>query len=126
MTFSKHFIEIMDALAEKVGIIIDWTSKNIVPYMENLVERFIKYETYTSLVWLILGAIIFIVCLIALIAAFKEDVDTGALASFILCIPILVSIMMIVNQSIDIVEVNTIPEKTIMEFIKYNTDILDK
>lgn len=126
MTFSKQFIEIMDALAEKVGIIIDWTSKNIVPYMENLVERFIKYETYTSLVWLILGAIIFIVCLIALIAAFKEDVDTGALASFILCIPILVSIMMIVNQSIDIVEVNTIPEKTIMEFIKYNTDILDK
>lgn len=123
MTFSKQFIEIMDAIAEKFGIIIDWTSKNIVPYMENLLERFIKYETYTSLVWLILGAIILAICIIALIAAFKDDTDTGSIASLILFIPILVSIMMIVNQSIDIVEVNTIPEKTIIEYIKYNTDI---
>ena len=126
MTFSKQFIEIMDALAEKVGIIIDWTSKNIVPYMENLVERFIKYETYTSLIWLILGAIILAICIIALIAAFKDDIDTGGIASLILFIPILVGIAMVVNQTIDIVEGNTIPEKTIMEFIKYNTDILDK
>lgn len=126
MTFSKQFIEIMDALAEKLGIIIDWTSKNIVPYMENLLERFIKYETYTSLVWLILGAIILAICIIALIAAFKDDIDTGGIASLILFIPILVGIAMVVNQTIDIVEVNTIPEKTIMEFIKYNTDILDK
>ena len=126
MTFSKQFIEIMDALAEKVGIIIDWTSKNIVPYMENLVERFIKYETYTSLIWLILGAIILAICIIALIAAFKDDIDTGGIASLILFIPILVGIAMVVNQTIDIVEVNNIPEKTIMEFIKYNTDILDK
>ena len=126
MTFSKQFIEIMDALAEKLGIIIDWTSKNIVPYMENLLKRFIKYETYTSLVWLILGAIILAICIIALIAAFKDDIDTGGIASLILFIPILVGIAMVVNQTIDIVEVNTRPEKTIMEFIKYNTDILDK
>ena len=123
MTFSDQFIKIMDAIADKLGIVIDWTSKNVIPYMENLLERFIKYETYTSIVWLVLGAIILLLCIIALIAAFKEDVEIGEVASLILSIPILVGIAMVINQTIDIVEVNTIPEKTIMEFIDYHTDI---
>ena len=91
--------------------------------MENLLERFIKYETYTSIVWLVLGAIILLLCIIALIAAFKEDVEIGELASLILSIPILVGIAMVINQTMDIIEVNTIPEKTIIEFIDYHTDI---
>ena len=123
MTFSEQFIQIMDAIADKLGIVIDWTSKNVIPYMENLLERFIKYETYTSIVWLVLGAIILLLCIIALIAAFKEDVEIGELASLILSIPILVGIAMVTNQTMDIIEVNTIPEKTIIEFIDRNTDI---
>ena len=123
MTFSDQFIQIMDAIADKLGIVIDWTSKNVIPYMENLLERFIKYETYTSIVWLVLGAIILLLCIIALIAAFKEDVEIGELASLILSIPILVGIAMVTNQTMDIIEVNTIPEKTIIEFIDRNTDI---
>ena len=123
MTFSEQFIQIMDAIANKLGIVIDWTSKNVIPYMENLLERFIKYETYTSIVWLVLGAIILLLCIIALIAAFKEDVEIGEVASLILSIPILVGIAMVINQTMDIIEVNTIPEKTIIEFIDYHTDI---
>ena len=123
MTFSEQFIQIMDAIADKLGIVIDWTSKNVIPYMENLLERFIKYETYASIVWLILGAIILLLCIIALIAAFKEDVEIGKVASLILSIPILVGIAMVINQTMDIIEVNTIPEKTIIEFIDRNTDI---
>ena len=123
MTFSEQFIQIMDAIANKLGVVIDWTSKNVIPYMENLLERFIKYETYTSIVWLVLGAIILLLCIIALIAAFKEDVEIGEVASLILSIPILVGIAMVINQTMDIIEVNTIPEKTIIEFIDYHTDI---
>lgn len=123
MTFSDQFIKIMDAIVDKLGIVIDWTSKNVIPYIQNLLERFIKYETYTSIAWLVLGAIILVLCIIALIAAFREDVNTYVVDSFVLCILAIVGIIMIIGQTIDIIEVNTIPEKTIMEFIDYHTDI---
>lgn len=118
MTFSDQFIKILDALCDKIGITVDWTSANIMPYLQDLVQRFVKYETYTSLFWLFLGLMTVIIFLICAYKEAKKDYSDGALVSTCVAVAI-VGIIMSVSQVIDIIEVNTIPEKTIMEYVKY-------
>lgn len=118
MTFSKQFIEIMDAIGDKIGIAIDWTSDNVTPYLQDLLVRFVKYETLTNTVWIVLTLIIIIGCAMCIRKGFKSDVDTGASVSFVLLLPIFISAIMLVNCTLKIIEVNTIPEKTIMRYVK--------
>lgn len=33
MTVSDQIINVLDALCEKFGLVIDWTSENVVPYL---------------------------------------------------------------------------------------------
>ena len=47
---SDEIIKILDALAERVGLVIDWTSKNVIPYLEQLSTKYINYEIATSIV----------------------------------------------------------------------------
>lgn len=54
MTISSEIIKVLDYLGEKFGIAIDWTSKNVLPYLQALVDKFIKWEISTSIVWIVL------------------------------------------------------------------------
>ena len=56
MSFSSQFIEVLDALCEKFGIAIDWTSQNVVPYVTELATRIIAYEIWTSAAWITIAA----------------------------------------------------------------------
>ena len=47
--FSDEIIKILDALCEKFGMAIDWTTENITPYLENLAGRIISFEISTSI-----------------------------------------------------------------------------
>ena len=49
MSFSSQFIEVLDALCAKFGIVIDWTSQNVMPYLTDLATRLISYEIWTSM-----------------------------------------------------------------------------
>ena len=57
MSVSDEIIKVLDALAEKFGMVIDWTSQNVIPYLEQLCGKYINYEIATSVVWFIFGII---------------------------------------------------------------------
>ena len=57
---SNEIINVLNALTEKFGIAIDWTSMNIIPYLEQLVNKYINYEITTSIIWIIVNFIMFI------------------------------------------------------------------
>lgn len=61
---SNEVIKVLDNLAQKFGIAIDWTSQNIMPYLQELMSRFIKYKISTDAIWLVVGIVLFIVSLI--------------------------------------------------------------
>lgn len=61
MNVSDEIIKLIDALAERFGIAIDWGSENALPYLEDLAGRYIKYEIVVSAVWMVLAAIILVV-----------------------------------------------------------------
>lgn len=63
MTFSEQFRDVLNALCEKVGIVIDWTQENIIPYLTDLLERYVKYSIITESLWIILGIVFIIPCI---------------------------------------------------------------
>lgn len=53
-TVSNQIIEVLNALCEKFGIVIDWTSQNVMPYMQELMKKAVNYELWTSIGWLLI------------------------------------------------------------------------
>ena len=72
MTFSEQFRDVLNALCEKVGIVIDWTQENIIPYLTDLLERYVKYNIITESLWIILGIVFAISCIPIGISILKQ------------------------------------------------------
>ena len=53
MKFSEEIINVLDYICKKLGIAIDWTSENVIPYTQDLCARYIQYEIFTSIVWMV-------------------------------------------------------------------------
>ena len=120
MTISSEIIEVLDYLGEKFGIAIDWTSKNVLPYLQALVDKFIKWEISTSIVWIIIAAFVMVAMIVLMnlkgVREINEETD-GMLWVPIIAL-ILASFMIICVQIFDIVECNLFPEKALYDFIK--------
>lgn len=112
MTFSKEIIEILDYIAHKFGIAIDWSSDNVLPYVRQLCEKYIAFEIATSTALLIFGVILTIIGLLCI----KADFD-GLQWMFVIILCI-VGLGIIGQQVYDIITCNTFPELKIIEFIK--------
>ena len=121
MTISSEIIEVLDYLGEKFGIAIDWTSNNVLPYLQTLVDKFIQWEISTSILWIAI-AVFVIAMIISLmnlkgIREFNKEICDG-----MLWIPagilILGFFIVICVQIFDIVECNVFPEKVLYDFIK--------
>ena len=61
---SNEVIKVLDNLAQKFGVAIDWTSQNVMPYLQELMSRFIKYKIATNVMWLVVGIVLFIISII--------------------------------------------------------------
>lgn len=60
MTFSEQLIHLIDEFAKRIGIIIDWTSDNVIPYLHDLITRYGQFH-------LAINSIMFIICLLVAI-----------------------------------------------------------
>ena len=120
MTVSSEIIEVLDYLGEKFGIAIDWTSNNVLPYLQALVDKFIKWEISTSIVWIAIAAFVIamIIILMNLKTFRKINEDTYGMLQIPIIVLIIVSFIVICIQIFDIVECNMFPEKALYDFIK--------
>lgn len=132
MQASEQVIEVLNYLCEKIGITIDWTSANIIPYLNELCERYIRYEIATSVVWIVISAV-FIIALSIIgkrgfdkyIIRKKNRIPYSVEEDMYLIIAILCFIgaasflPVLIIQIFDIVECCTFPEKAIFEYIQY-------
>lgn len=131
MVLSQEIINVLDYLCDKFGIAIDWTSDNVFPYIEILCGKFIKYEVFTSIAWIVIILTITGIIAIALSVMHKKasksdwdicsDEAACVLAAFLWCVFAFmssVSILVVCTQVFDIIECCTFPEKTILEYLK--------
>jgi len=128
---SEQIIQVLDALCDKLGIAIDWTAQNVIPYVEELCARYIRYEIVTSIVWIAFAFILFGLTIYLYIQISKhkewgiEQYSYGGdnigrvliyVGMFVLSAIIGIIIM---TQVFDIVTCLTLPEKTIIYELKY-------
>lgn len=132
MNISNEIIKVLDALYEKFGIVIDWTSTNILPYLETLFGKFIKWEIassiFTMVFWILLAGIAWLIAIPLIKKSNNNDWDFDYsgwpwVAIFIIiaaCIFTIVAVININMQSYDICEAVNFPEKAIYDYITRN------
>ena len=57
-------IETLDYLFEKFGIAVDWTTENVMPYVEQLAEKIVTYKIVTDSILVGVSIIAIIICCI--------------------------------------------------------------
>lgn len=128
---SEEIIKVLDALAEKFGLAVDWTSANVIPYLEQLCGKYVNYEIATSVVWMILGLSLFIIGIVYYRIVYKNkdwgvvtyeylsDDYTGRILLYVGVIFIfIISMIVICTQIFDIATCITFPEKIIIDELK--------
>ena len=130
MQVSDEIIKVLDYLCEKVGIAVDWTNSNILPYIEQLCTKFVKWELATSIAWLVIGIILAIVGCCFIKPAIRrwqtyrlnDIIEDNAYISIvywvIAAVLIFIGIMVISEQIFDIITCCTFPEKVIYDYIQ--------
>ena len=120
MTVSSEIIEVLDYLGEKFGIAIDWTSNNVLPYLQALVDKFIKWEISTSILWIAIAAFIIVMTITLInLKGFREiNEETYGMLWVPAGLLILGFFVVICVQILDIIECNIFPEKVLYDFIK--------
>lgn len=132
MTVSEQIIQVIDALCEKFGIAVNWTGENVIPYIELLCGKLIKYEIVSSIIGL-LFSILLIVLYTIMIKKFapkfkegwKRDEESDefgwqigtVFACIVMAILYGIAIFDILIQVDDIAKCITFPELYVFEYI---------
>lgn len=119
---SNEIIKVLDKLCEKFGIVVDWTSQNVMPYLQDLMTRFIKYKMITNSFWLAIGIVLLIVTFIAIYIFKKSNEYENDNDDFLIAIGIgamfIVSCTIIASSANGIIQNLYMPEITIVEYIQ--------
>ena len=139
MEISAEMIKIFNYLGEKFGIAIDWTSQNIIPYINDLCDRIIKLKIAENIIGLIIICVFFmgsIYCLIWILKDYLEFKKTNISTKFFISgyinemsglgmILIIVSGMTFILGIVgipciiyEIIKLNYVPEIYLLDYIK--------
>lgn len=123
MEISEQVITIFDDIGERLGIAIDWSQENVLPYLQELFEKYINYEIASSIMWIVLfalGTAVFSVLGFITLKHFGKTDDEWALwlGVLIACCAVCFFIALIIGlfvQVYDIITCLTFPEKMIID-----------
>lgn len=113
---SSEIIKVLDELCARFGIAIDWSQENIIPQLETLAQKLVRYECATSKMWLVFGLILIAIGIGLIIMDCHFDAD-GLMATFGV-IAIVIGVVIVMFQITDIIACNTFPEKVVLDYLK--------
>lgn len=125
---NEELIKALTELANKFGIAIDWTSQNALPYAQELMNRIVRFEIATSIMWLVMG-LMFIASAYWMIKLVKfcqrkneeqpyEMWDAGA--GFAIGLTVLfpfIGVSVIFQQVYDFILCNILPEVVVLRYL---------
>lgn len=122
---SKEIIEVLDALSDRLGMSIDWTQNNIIPYLQEICNKYVNYEIATSIVWIVVGVLLLVAAIWAVKKAIEVNNDTSIdedVTALLVCMLVVLAVALsvtgiitILEQVFDIITCYTFPEKIIIE-----------
>ncbi len=72
MTFSEQFKEVVEVVCDKIGIAIDWTQENIIPYIMEVCKRYVTLNIIEEVLFVLFGVILVVVGTILVISLSKD------------------------------------------------------
>ena len=121
MSISEQTSQLIDVLFAKFGIVIDWTNESVMPYLATLFNKLVTYEIWTSVAWIVLTIVPFIVCLV-LVKKYWKDGNGDVEFEFALGFPTVFTgaafVLAVFVQTMDIVKCVTFPEMFVLEYIQ--------
>lgn len=121
MLVSSEVIEILDYLGDKLGIAIDWTSENIIPYLQQLLNKFVYWEFCTSIAWIAIMALFIILIFIIMSRKGVKEVNKDVWDEHLWILAgvvILILCSVICSQIFDIIKCQVFPEKVLYDYMK--------
>lgn len=125
---NEELVKALTELANKFGIVIDWTSQNALPYAQELMNRIIKFEIATSIMWLVIG-LMFIgsaYWMIKLVKFFQQknkkepygvwDLWAGFAIGLTVLFPI-IGVCVIFQQVYDFIQCGILPEVIVLRYL---------
>lgn len=119
---TSEIIEVLDDLSRRFGIAIDWTSFNMLPYLQTLTRKYANYILATSSLELVVGVLLLIGCakLVKVYRKIKDgesdwwDEDYGMFCCFAIIVTFAFGCGMIFDSLWTIITCITFPEKLIL------------
>ena len=98
MTFSEQLIFLIDEFAKRIGVVIDWTSANAMPYLQELSERYVAYELSLHGIgagMALLGLVLGVWCFFKSFAMDCGDDIIFSIAGLIYTVPIILKLIFV-------------------------------
>lgn len=123
MEVSEQIIQVLDALCDKFGLVVDWTSENVIPYLSTLCTKLVSYEIWTSVAWMaivvVLAGIGVVIWSIKSVKEGRRDFSEGSIViSTVVVFCWVVGLAVIIFQIMDIIKCVTFPEMYIFEYVQ--------
>lgn len=138
----NEVIKVLNHLGDQFGVVIDWSSANVMPYLNDLMTRMIKYGMYINIYHIIYAIFITALFIIVTIVLYKiaykiilrseeneEYVNSAKILSTAFAISLVATVIValieignIKDRIADIIELNTVPEKYVIEVIQDKID----
>ena len=112
---TEAFITVIDYLAEKFGMVIDTTSKDLMPYLQELGDKIVAYEKSISIMWIIVGVILAIFGLITFFIGCTKNWEAMHWLMLIICVG--GGVWLIIHNMYTFIGCNTFEEKIILDYI---------
>ena len=142
MEISEQIIAVLDNLAQKFGVAVDWGSANVIPYLQSVAHKYIVWEIATSLMWIaaaLLG-VGFGIWLKKRVKEIKTDIanakaekngeldkderkeyefreDCAYMGNFFAFVVFVVAFLIICNQMADIIKCLAFPELQVIDYL---------
>lgn len=116
ISFSDELIKTFDYLLSQIGIAVDWTGENVIPYLQTLAEKIVRFEINTSIMWLVVGVVVLTMGVWMFVKDIK-DWDTGVWVVGVMII--LGGVVVCCCQVYDIIKCVSFPELYVFEYIKH-------
>lgn len=129
-TVAEQIIEVIECIAQKFGITIDWSAQNLLPVAEHLGSRVVNWCTVQSIFWIIFCALFVIAgivgfkkCIKWVPNAFDDDEDIACVILIVLSIVLSIGAIIVCGIGFfiyifELVKCLTFPELAILEYIQ--------
>lgn len=67
----KELSNVIDKIAEKIGVAIDWSNENVMPYIQDIMQRYRTMNIVNNIIVMTVCAIIITICVIVAVKMTK-------------------------------------------------------